>query len=36
MQAGNYLWAMVSVLTHVVGSLLMTFAGFWLITLVMG
>jgi len=36
MQAGNYLWAMISMLTHVVGSLLMTFAGFWLITLLMG
>lgn len=33
MQAGNYLWAVVSVLTHVIGSLLMTFAGFWLVSL---
>ncbi|CAX58437.1 fluoride efflux transporter CrcB [Erwinia billingiae] len=33
MQAGNYLWAMISVFTHVIGSLLMTFAGFWLISL---
>lgn len=33
MQSGNYLWAMISVLTHVIGSLLMTFAGFWLISL---
>lgn len=35
MQSGNYLWAMTSVLTHVIGSLLMTFAGFWLISLVL-
>jgi CrcB protein len=33
MQSGNYLWAMTSVLTHVIGSLLMTFAGFWLFSL---
>lgn len=33
MQSGNYLWAMISVFTHVIGSLLMTFAGFWLISL---
>lgn len=33
LQAGNYLWAMVSVLVHVIGSLLMTFAGFWLMSL---
>ncbi|QGU88749.1 fluoride efflux transporter CrcB [Erwinia sorbitola] len=33
LQAGNYLWAMVSVTVHVIGSLLMTFAGFWLISL---
>lgn len=31
--AGNYLWALISVLVHVVGSLLMTFAGFWLVSL---
>ncbi|WP_158783396.1 fluoride efflux transporter CrcB [Pantoea sp. BAV 3049] len=36
MQAGNYLWAMISVMTHVLGSLLMTFAGFWLVTLLVG
>lgn len=35
MQSGNYLWAMTSVLTHVIGSLLMTFASFWLISLVL-
>ncbi|WP_338561459.1 fluoride efflux transporter CrcB [Erwinia sp. E_sp_B04_7] len=35
MQSGNYLWAMTSALTHVTGSLLMTFAGFWLISLVL-
>ena len=33
MQSGNYLWAMTSVFTHVLGSLLMTFAGFWLVSL---
>ncbi|MFU9138454.1 fluoride efflux transporter CrcB [Erwinia tasmaniensis] len=33
LQAGNYAWAMISVLTHVLGSLLMTFAGFWLVSL---
>lgn len=36
MQAGKMLWAFISVLTHVIGSLLMTFAGFWLMTLLMG
>lgn len=36
LQAGNYLWAMISLFTHLVGSLLMTFAGFWLMTLLMG
>ena len=35
LQAGNYLWAMASVLIHVGGSLLMTIAGFWLVSLVM-
>ena len=33
LQSGKYLWAMGSVLVHVVGSLLMTFAGFTLMTL---
>ncbi|MDW8845798.1 fluoride efflux transporter CrcB [Erwinia sp. MMLR14_017] len=33
MQSGNYLWAMASLFTHVIGSLLMTFAGFWLVSL---
>lgn len=28
LQSGKYLWAMSSVLVHVIGSLLMTFAGF--------
>lgn len=28
LQVGNYLWALTSVLVHVVGSLLMTAAGF--------
>ena len=31
LQSGKYLWAMTSVLTHVAGSLLMTFAGFALV-----
>ncbi|MCZ4059874.1 fluoride efflux transporter CrcB [Pantoea sp. LMR881] len=31
LQSGKYLWAMSSVLIHVVGSLLMTFAGFALV-----
>lgn len=35
-QTGKMLWAMISVFTHVVGSLLMTFAGFWLMTLLLG
>lgn len=30
-QTGNYTWAMISVFTHVIGSLLMTFLGFALI-----
>lgn len=33
LQTGNYLWAITSVLVHVTGSLLMTAAGFYLITL---
>ncbi|UJR64810.1 fluoride efflux transporter CrcB [Pectobacterium parmentieri] len=33
LQAGNYAWAFTSVLVHVTGSLLMTAAGFYLITL---
>jgi len=33
MQAGNYLWAIASVMIHVLGSLLMTIAGFWLVSL---
>ncbi len=36
LQVGNYFWAMVSVFTHVIGSLLMTFTGFWLMTLIAG
>ncbi|MFS2221620.1 fluoride efflux transporter CrcB [Pantoea sp. B65] len=32
LQNGNYLWAMFSVMTHVIGSLLMTFAGFALVS----
>lgn len=35
LQAGNYLWAMASVLIHVVGSLLMVFAGFWVVSLIL-
>lgn len=31
LQAGNYTWAFTSVLVHVMGSLLMTAAGFYLI-----
>lgn len=34
LQEGNYLWAFISVLVHVVGSLMMTAAGFYLITLI--
>ena len=33
LQAGNYSWVFTSLLVHVVGSLLMTAAGFYLITL---
>ncbi|NIF24320.1 MULTISPECIES: fluoride efflux transporter CrcB [Pantoea] len=33
LQGGKYLWAMASVMTHVIGSLLMTFAGFALVNL---
>ncbi|RWR02303.1 camphor resistance protein CrcB [[Pantoea] beijingensis] len=32
LQSGKYLWAMASIMTHVIGSLLMTFAGFALVT----
>lgn len=32
MQSGQYLWAMIAAFTHLVGSLAMTFAGFWLIS----
>ncbi|MBZ6386740.1 MULTISPECIES: fluoride efflux transporter CrcB [Pantoea] len=31
LQSGKYVWAMASVLVHVTGSLLMTFAGFALV-----
>jgi crcB protein len=34
LQNGNYLWAMISVTTHVLGSLLMTATGFFLMTLI--
>ncbi|WP_312829021.1 CrcB family protein, partial [Pantoea anthophila] len=33
LQSGKYLWAMASALVHVIGSLLMAFAGFALVTL---
>lgn len=33
LQNGNYSWAVISVLTHVIGSLLMTAAGFFVMTL---
>ncbi|HHG0704090.1 TPA: fluoride efflux transporter CrcB [Klebsiella pneumoniae] len=33
LQMGNYIWAFTSVLVHVLGSLFMTAAGFYLITL---
>jgi CrcB protein len=33
LQAGNYLWAITSVTVHVLGSLLMTALGFYVITL---
>lgn len=33
LQSGKYLWAMTSVMVHVIGSLLMTFAGFAAATL---
>ncbi|WP_428945353.1 fluoride efflux transporter CrcB [Pantoea sp. FN060301] len=35
LQSGSYLWAMASVLIHVVGSVLMAFAGFWLMSLIL-
>ncbi|TKI07840.1 fluoride efflux transporter CrcB [Martelella alba] len=34
LQNGNYLWAITSVFTHLLGSLLMTFAGFALISFI--
>ncbi|MEC5319837.1 fluoride efflux transporter CrcB [Brenneria populi subsp. brevivirga] len=33
LQSGNYVWAVTSVLAHVLGSLLMTAVGFFLVTL---
>lgn len=33
LQSGNYLWAVTSVLIHVIGSLAMTAAGFFVMTL---
>lgn len=33
LQSGNYVWAVTSVLVHVLGSLLMTAVGFFLVTL---
>ncbi len=33
LQSGKYLWAMISVMTHVIGSVLMAFVGFTLVTL---
>ena len=33
LQSGNYFWAMTSALVHVIGSLLMAFAGFALVTM---
>ncbi|MCG8710215.1 fluoride efflux transporter CrcB [Brenneria sp. 4F2] len=33
LQSGNYVWAVTSVLIHVLGSLLMTAVGFFLVTL---
>ena len=33
LQSGKYLWAMASALVHVIGSLLMAFAGFALVTM---
>lgn len=36
LQAGKYVWAMGSVSAHVIGSLLMTFAGFALVNLLLG
>ncbi|MBU4682573.1 fluoride efflux transporter CrcB [Cedecea davisae] len=35
LQSGNYAWVMVSILAHVLGSLLMTAAGFFIINAVM-
>lgn len=36
LQTGKYFWAMASVSVHVIGSLLMTFAGFTLANLLLG
>lgn len=33
MQSGQFFWAVSTVLAHLIGSLLMTFAGFWLVSL---
>lgn len=33
MQSGNYLWALFSMMSHVLGSLLMVFAGFSLVNM---
>ncbi|WP_101408956.1 fluoride efflux transporter CrcB [Escherichia coli] len=33
LQAGNYIWALTSVLVHVIGSLIMTALGFFIITI---
>lgn len=33
MQSGQFFWAISTVLAHLIGSLLMTFAGFWLVSL---
>lgn len=33
LQAGNYIWALTSVLVHVIGSLIVTALGFFIITI---
>ncbi len=33
LRAGNYIWALTSVLVHVIGSLIMTALGFFIITI---
>ncbi|KGT86667.1 camphor resistance protein CrcB [Erwinia typographi] len=33
MQSGQFFWAVSTVLAHLIGSLLMTFVGFWLVSL---